>query len=289
MQSTVGRRLAALEGRLGVRLLTRTSQGYVVTSAGESILEGVERVESEALAIARLIGGRDVRLEGTVSVTSVGAIASHVLAPCFARLHLQHPEITIELRPDTGHLGLPMREIDVVVRLTRLKQHEYLVRRVGSLAFGIYASLAYIKRHGELDFDSGCSGHRLILPLDDTETQTQVRWFTNAARAARVVLKTSDWEAQLNAVLSGDGVACLPRFYADNDPRLQRLSANISIPPAEIWLATHRDNRQIRRIRTVIECIVQGMRDHMEVLDPLTPVHHPPTGVGETCDFSEAS
>ena len=83
-QSTVGRRLASLEARLGVRLLNRTPRGYVATQAGESIREHAERIEIAALAVERIAGGRDTRLEGRVTLACIESVANVILAPCFA-------------------------------------------------------------------------------------------------------------------------------------------------------------------------------------------------------------
>jgi DNA-binding transcriptional LysR family regulator len=60
-QTTVGRRLASLEARLGVRLLNRTPRSCVATPAGESIREHVEHIEAEAAAVERIVAGRDAR------------------------------------------------------------------------------------------------------------------------------------------------------------------------------------------------------------------------------------
>jgi DNA-binding transcriptional LysR family regulator len=69
-QSTVSRRLASLQEKMGVRLLQRAADGYVLTLAGESIRAHVERVETETLSVERAVAGHDTRLEGLVRVTS---------------------------------------------------------------------------------------------------------------------------------------------------------------------------------------------------------------------------
>lgn len=139
-QSTAGRRLAALEATLGVRLLNRTPEGYVPTLAGQDVRRQAERLEAEALALQRNVGGRDTRLAGLVRVTCAEAVASHILAPCFAALHRRHPDIMIELLPGTRELSLSRREADISVQLARPDQHDLVVRRLGRLAFGVYAS-----------------------------------------------------------------------------------------------------------------------------------------------------
>jgi DNA-binding transcriptional LysR family regulator len=83
-QSTVGRRLASIEASLGVRLLNRTPDGYVMTRAGEDVLTRAERLESEAVALERLVGGQDARLAGLVHLGR-GRLQLHPRALlCFA-------------------------------------------------------------------------------------------------------------------------------------------------------------------------------------------------------------
>jgi len=99
-QSTIGRRLASLEVSLGVRLLNRTPDGYVATQAGDGVRARAERLEQEAMALERDVGGRDTRMAGLVRVTCAETVATHILAPCFASLHVQQPDLMIELIPN---------------------------------------------------------------------------------------------------------------------------------------------------------------------------------------------
>ena len=131
-QSTVGRRLASLEMSLGVRLLNRTPEGYVPTLAGQEVRIQAELVEAETLALQLRVGGRDARLQGLVRVTCAEAVASHIVAPCLASIHHRHPDIMIELIPNTRELSLSMREADISIRLRPAEQHDLVVRRIGS-------------------------------------------------------------------------------------------------------------------------------------------------------------
>jgi DNA-binding transcriptional LysR family regulator len=270
-QSTVGRRLASLEASLGVRLLNRTPDGYVPTLAGQGVREQAERLEAEALSLERNVGGRDTRLAGQVRVTCAETVATHILAPCFAQLHTQHPDIMIELTPNSRELSLSMREADISVRLRRPDQHDLVVRRIGALAFGLYASSDYLQRHGELDFDGGCPGHHVIAQLDDIQDATQMGWLADLAPRARVTIQTSSHEAAVSAAANGGGLACLARFRADRERSLIHLPSPSRIPNAGIWLVVHRDNRQTPRIRVALTHITEYVRQLAEKLQPADP------------------
>ena len=267
-QSTVGRRLASLEASLGVRLLNRTPDGYVLTVAGYDVREKARRLEEEAQALERSVGGRDTRVSGLVRITCAEAIAAHILAPSFATLHEGHADMIVELIPHPGELSLSMREAELSVRITQPTQHDLLIRRLGSIAFGFYASSDYLEQHGAPKAEEGCAGHRLIRQLNDIEDGPQFGWLADRTSRARTVFRTSSHEAAVLAAVRGSGLACLARFRADREAGLVRLSASKEPPSAGIWLTVHKDNRNTARIRTVMTHIVDSVRAFHKELMP---------------------
>lgn len=267
-QSTVSRRLATLQDGMGVRLLQRTSDGYVLTLAGESIRLHVERIEVEASMAERAVAGQDVRLEGLVRVASSQLLTSHLLAPSFAALHDHHRDILIEALPTLPGEPLATQDADIAVRLQRFEHPEVVMRNIGVIAFGFYSCLAYLARHGEPDLSRGCEGHQLITMLDDRDLTAQAAWLRDHAGQARVVLKADSYETQHWAAYCGGGLALLPRFRADAEPALHRLRTPVPIPSAEIWLGVHRENRDVPRVRMVLDCIAEAVRSRASVLNP---------------------
>lgn len=270
-QSTVSRRLASLQERMGVRLLQRSADGYLLTLAGQSIMDRVQRVEAEALSVERSVAGHDIRLEGMVRVASSQMLASHVLAACFATIHARHPGMLIEAVVDMAIKPSATFQPDVAVRLRRFAQHDLVVRNIGSIAFGLYGSVAYLERHGKPDLGNGCAGHQLITLLDERELSAQASWLNEHADRAHVALRADSYETQHWVAACGGGLALLPRFRADAEPGLRRLDAPVTIPPAEIWLGVHRDNRQVPRVRAVLDCLADAVRNRSALLNPPTP------------------
>ncbi len=288
-QSTVGRRLASLEASLGVRLLNRTPDGYIPTLSGAEVRLQAERVEVEALALERQVGGRDTRLAGLVRVTCSETIASNLVAPCFGALHLKHPDIMIELIPNARELSLSMREADVSVSLRRPDQHDLVSRRIGTAAFGLYASADYLARHGEPDYGGGCPGHHLVTQMDGIQDVSQTDWLASLAPRARIAMQTSSHEAALSAAVEGAGLASLVRFRADREAGLVRVLVPplpSLIPNAGIWLVVHKDNRDTPRIRIALNHItkwVRGLRDRLDPRDAQSEAATaaPPVTAGE--------
>ncbi|WP_165491154.1 LysR family transcriptional regulator [Lichenihabitans psoromatis] len=271
-QSTVGRRLASLESSLGVRLLNRTPDGYVPTLAGDDVRHQAERVEAEAHALERQVVGHDLRMAGQVRVTCAETIASNLVAPCLGTLHETQPDILIELIPDPKDLSLAMREADISIRLRPPVQHDLVVRRIGTLAYGLYASPGYLERSGECDYDTGCAGHWLITQLEGIQDATQTDWLADLAPRARIAIQTSSHAAALAAAKQGGGLASLVRFCADQEPGLVRLRnppLRAPIPSTGIWQVVHKDNRDTPRIRFALDHITKWVRKRGDELDPV--------------------
>jgi DNA-binding transcriptional LysR family regulator len=266
-QSTVGRRLASLQASLGVRLLQRTDDGYMMTMAGEVVFERLRRFEDDLLSIEHAIGGQDVRLAGLVRVTSSQLVTSHLLAPCFAKLHDRGHSIMIESLPLLSEEPLSSREADIGVQLRRFEHHNLIIRSIGTVAFGLFGSIAYIEKRGS-DVADGCAGHQLITLLDDREMSRQATWLSEFGDRGAIVARADSYETQHALTVCGAGLAVLPRFRADAEPSLHRLNTTVPIPAAEIYLAVHRENRDLPRLRVVLDDIANTIRAKSLLLNP---------------------
>ncbi|HQT76841.1 MAG TPA: LysR family transcriptional regulator [Rhodopila sp.] len=266
-QTTMGRRLAALEARSGTRLLQKTPHGYVLTASGEAVLGNVERIEAEALAVERRISGRDIRLEGMVRVTTVETLAAEVVMPILAELRARHPGIAVELITETRSLSLGRREADIAIRVARPDQPELAVRRVGAIAYALYGSPDYLARAGNPDFATGGTGHAVIRTLPDLAGLPEMRFLAESLPNASVALATNSRYAQRSAALAGMGIACLARYLGDA-AALVRLPPQLELVPRDLWLAVHQDIRHMPRVRAVADALAAGIRARAGILDP---------------------
>ena len=174
----------------------------------------------------------------------------------------------VELIPDTWELSLSMREAELSVRLTQPEQHDLILRRIGNMAFGLYASRDYLERRGDLDFEGGCPGHYIIGQSNDVENAPQFGWLADLTPHARISFQTSSHEAAVSAAVHGAGLACLARFRADREEGLVRLVPPLPAPTTGIWLVVHKDNRDTPRIRAVMTHIAASMKDRSTSLMP---------------------
>ncbi|HVV51826.1 MAG TPA: LysR family transcriptional regulator [Polyangia bacterium] len=264
-QTTVGRRLAALEAALDARLFERTSAGYLLTEPGEALLAHAERIEEEALSAERALLRREGRIAGTVRITAPQAFGNGFLVPLLARLRDEQPGVVVELVADNAFLNLTKRDADVALRLSRPKQRLLVARRLGEVATGLYAARDYLRRRGRPG-RSGLTGHDYV-DYDETFLQKDaMAWLRRRTRGARCVLRVNGTPGIAAALGAGMGVGPLPCWLGDATPGLERVLAAEGYVQ-ELWLVVHRDLRQVARIRAVAGLVTAAIeRAHARLL-----------------------
>jgi DNA-binding transcriptional LysR family regulator len=265
-QPTVGRRLAAFEAQLGARLFERERDGYALTAAGAAMLAHVEQMERDALAAERVTAGRDAGLRGMVRITASEWLVVRVLGPLLPVFVDRYPALTIDLVADARHLDLSRREADIALRPREFEQTAVYQRTVARLGFGLYASDAYLARHGAPRFEAKCAGHVVIAMTDDTGDVARP-WLASIAGAARFAVRTNGREAMATMVMAGVGLACLPRVVGDA-LGLRALATPSPPPDRTLWLGVHRDARTIPRVRAATEFLVEELRRRQPALRP---------------------
>ncbi|WP_402212627.1 LysR family transcriptional regulator, partial [Streptomyces sp. NPDC088551] len=137
-QPTIGRRLDALEQRLGAKLFEREAGGMRANALGRSLLEGLEQMDAGALAVQRRIAARDTGLDGALTVTSLDWLGDEVIAPMLARFGALHPGVALEVINDVRVFNLARREADLAFRFGSFAQENLIERRVGDVAYALY-------------------------------------------------------------------------------------------------------------------------------------------------------
>src|SRR5690242_3613016 len=172
-QTTVARRLAALEKALGVQLFERNDGLLRPTQAGERALARAAAAEQEIQELAQGAAGGDAAPAGLVRLTAVPILVNRLLIPALPALARRHTQIRLELIAEPRNLSLTRREADLALRLARPESGAgVLARRIGYLDYGVYVPRrkAITHRLPWITYEEG-QGH---LP--------QARWIATAAK-----------------------------------------------------------------------------------------------------------
>jgi DNA-binding transcriptional LysR family regulator len=252
--TTVGRRVEAAERALGLRLFSRTAAGYVLTREGEQLIAPLRQVEDAVLALERGVHAQRNALEGTVRVTSPETFGITYLAPRLARFGRQFPALCVELVPAGAVLDLSRSEAELAVRFVRTKHESLVVRRIGEVGYGLYASAAYLARRA-LKGPGELHAHPLLLPSSGVE----LAWLRQLAPGARPVFVSEVSLVLAEAACADAGVAALPRYLGDATPGLTHLPMPRE-PREPLWLTVHRDLRKTPRVRVLLDFLVGAVR-----------------------------
>ena len=247
--ATVGRRVASLEGALGIRLIDRFPRRCVLTEVGQQIAVLADQIREHTHAIERAARGLQVpTVSGRVMLSAPPIFASHFLAPQLAPLRRQYPLLRLVLSGEAASVSLSRQEADLAVRLSRPQEGTSVARRLGMIHFGLYAARDYqaLSDPGEWEFVA-------YSPVLDHLPQQQ--WLRAVAGERPIVFEAGDLVSQQAAVRSGVGVAALPCFLVARDTELVRLAAETPAPVRELWLIVHADLRRAPAIRAVMDFV----------------------------------
>jgi DNA-binding transcriptional LysR family regulator len=253
--STVGRRVAAAERALGVRLFARSTAGYVLTPDGERLVAPLERVASAVDDTLRTAAARDAGLEGTVRVTAPESFGVAWLAPRLATLGASHPRLRIELVPSGAVLDLVRREADVAIRTVRTRHTSLVARRFLTVRHALYASATYLRKR-PVTSEADLAQHPLLVPTSGVE----LAWITSIVATPRIALAVELSLALVEAARAGAGVAVLPRYLGDRAPDLVRLAVGRDPPEETLWLTVHGDLRRAPRFRLIMDELIAAAR-----------------------------
>ncbi len=248
--TTVGRRIEAAERALGLRLFTRTAAGYVLTREGEQLIAPLRQVEDAVLALERGVHAQRDVLEGTVRITSPETFGIAYLAARLARFGRQYPALCVELVPAGAVLDLGRSEAELAVRFFRTRHESLVVRRIGEVGYGLYASVAYLARH-PLKGPGDLHAHALLLPASGVE----LTWLRQLAPDTRPAFVSDVSLVLAEAARADAGVAALPRYLGDATPGLTHVPM-VREPTETLWLTVHRDLRQTPRVRVLFDFLV---------------------------------
>lgn len=250
--TTIGRRLGALEEGLGARLFVRTPKGLSLTPMGSTLLPRALRVEEEMVSLGRELQGADASVEGTVRLTAGDGFVRYVLVPALPKLREEQPRLTIELRAESQVLDLSRREADVAVRLVAPKEPALVSRKIGAMAFGIFASREYLDRRASIKSTRDLAGHDWIGFESALDRLPQNRWLRQLVPDLRYVLRATSTTIQSAACVEGLGLALLPDSVALHERSLVRVLPKVAPPARSVFAAYHSDLKRNARVALVV-------------------------------------
>jgi molybdate transport repressor ModE-like protein len=253
--ATVIRRVDRLEHRLSAKLFDRRKTGYLLTEAGQRVADSAETMESTIVANQEAVGGSRARLTGTVRIGAPDGFGSYFLAPRLVKFGERYPDLDLELVATARMFSLSKREADIAISLSMPKEGRIVGRKLADYSLGLYAAPAYLDRAPPIASRSDLLHHRFVGYIEDLLYTPELDYVPQVSSKISAKFRSANLIAQLNATVSGFGIAVLPHFMAIAHPQLRPVLADEITIQRAFFLLMHADSKDLARIRAVADYV----------------------------------
>lgn len=241
-KSTVSRRMALFEERLGERLMLRTTRRLALTEFGEHLLEHARQVATEVEAVKALAAHRQARPSGRLRVSMPSDFANLLLTDMLAAFIALHPAVALELDLSPRRVDLLGENFDIAVRMGVLPDDTLLAaRRIAVFPAGLYAAPAYLAEHGEPVSPDDLIHYEALRLVDRNGEAAHWTLISGSQRwegipSGRTMANSP--ELLIRLACAGAGIAAVPDCFAAPSVyrgELRRILSAWSLPVHPAW------------------------------------------------------
>ncbi|HHJ1299262.1 MULTISPECIES: LysR family transcriptional regulator [Pseudomonas] len=256
--TTVLRRVNTFEHSHGLRIFNRLATGYTLTDAGAELLRTAEIMRGAVSDLSLRLEGRDLKLEGTLRITTCDTIMGSILPEILEKFSTLHAKIIVELSTGNFVTDLAQRQADVAIRTGDNPMESLIGRHLADVRFALYAGDEIARL---IDGNNPLTFNKWISP-DLTFSQMAVtKWVQSTIPASSIIFKANSLISLRQAAIAGMGIVPLPRYLGDNTPGLTRLRSDaLDQFTTGLWILTHRDLRHTARVREFISFVSDELR-----------------------------
>ena len=266
-RSRLSETIRELEGRLGVRLLNRTTRSVAPTAAGERLLAQIRPLLDDFDAVIDSINAFRVNPAGLLRLTVPPQAASFTLAPLVSRFLAQYPAIDLEISVDSGLTDIVAGRFDAGIRAGDIIERDMIAVRIGEEIRGVVvAAPEYLARHPRPTTPRDLKAHNCI--RFRFPSGAVVPWqFEKKGKQVEVAvegrLTVNDPELAIRAALDGVGVLYTALGYAAPEIKAGRL-----VPLLEDWrrrsAAIYLYYPSRRQIPVPLQAFIEFLRENLK-------------------------
>ncbi|MBR0556429.1 LysR family transcriptional regulator [Ciceribacter sp. L1K23] len=241
--ASVTRTVAALEERLGLQLLLRTTRQVSLTSAGAvyaarvaPLAEGLAKATEETRDLQKVT-------TGSLRISAPMSLGLKVLPPILSQFALVHPGTTVAVDLSDRFVDIVEEDYDLAIRISGPPTDKSTIwRKICLVPRVLAASPGYVTIHGKPERPEDLVNHQCLSYDDRTQTET---WSLTRAGATRTIeakgrFSVNNGDFLMRLALAGEGITLLPRFIVEDDLAAGRLVTLLDDWKApEIWLTLY--------------------------------------------------
>jgi DNA-binding transcriptional LysR family regulator len=265
--STVGRRLTALERALGAAVMIRGEHGLQLTTLGQKLVPHAEAIERSVLELQGQVTSETSRVRIAVPTGLVKPFTPHI-----AQFRRDHPDISLEFLASSLPADLNKGEAELALRVGPFAgvdpsvDENLVTRKMGNLAWSLFASPIYLARHPAPPDPRDLSGHEVLGFHSRLAALAGAKWIAEHGAGASIVLINREIVEMITAAVAGVGLAVLPCIVADGEPGLQRLTPEI-LGQTPLSVVYRREVALNRSVLIVIRFVIDTLRAHIRALE----------------------
>lgn len=223
-QSTVQRRLTALERHIGRALVQRHTTGYRLTDFGDEVLDAAREVERTVGEFEQTLVVSRRNAAGVIRLTCPEPLVNRLTrSGLLDRFHALHPGLHIEFVMSDKYIDLRTGDADVALRSGDTDDAVLVGRKVGDSLWAVYASRDYVARHGQPSSIDEIRNHPVAAFEESMAGHRATQWLRQVAPKANIVARSGSVLGLLLSVKAGVGIAPLPTALGDAEPELVRV------------------------------------------------------------------
>jgi LysR family transcriptional regulator for bpeEF and oprC len=267
-QSTVSKHIAALEERLGTKLLNRSTRSLSLTEAGTEYYHYCVRILNDFQEAEASIGKGRIKPTGTLRLSSTVPFGRKFIIPFLGDFLKQYPDIEIDYLMEDREIDLVKEGVDVAIRVGPLADSSLVARKIGSSRRLVVASPEYLIKHGFPKTPSDLKSHGCLLY---SLLKSQNEWFFSSAQFGdeSVLIngrfKASSNEALCEAAISGLGIATMCEWHVREhikNGRLTVLLKNYELTPYDINAVYPERRYMPEKVKRLIDHLKECFKDY---------------------------
>lgn len=259
--STLGRRIARLEERMGTRLFVKTPQGYDLTESGQRLMEHAGEMELSSLSAQEIFQGQTDQLSGTVRIGAPDGSANFLLPEVCAEISAENPDLEIQILAVPRVLNLSKREVDMAITVSPPTAGRLLVQKVTDYQLHLAARKDYIRAHPDLKQIDQIKGHPIIGYIPDLIFDKELDYLSDIGLKPTVGLASNSVSVQINMINQGAGIGVVHDFAMPNFPDLEFLFKDKLSLMRSFYLVRHEGDRRVGRLNRFADRLALGVRE----------------------------
>ena len=261
--STISRRLAALERTLGATLLLRSGRVFRFTAEGQIAVEAASAIEGIITSTVASIRAAKTDISGIVRISTVADVVQYLM-PILPEIAVRYPELVIELRSAVSIVDLAKGDADIAIRFAQPTNIDLIARKAVNWEFGVYASVAYAKKYGLPKTHDDLRNHRLIQYNEVLLHLPLFSWIEPFANEGAHATRVESAQVAYTMIGAGAGIGVIPCATGDASPDLVRVFPE-PVGCSVGWIVYHESARKVARVRAAVDLLIEFFEKRMKV------------------------